>query len=136
MATSEYLEQQVLGHLLRSATWTKPAGIWLALLTALPTDEGGLVEVVAADYGRLAVGPDDTIWIPRETDGAHVNAGAILFPEPVNDWGTVTGVALYDAQTGGNLQPWAALAASKSVTAGGAAVMFQPGALVFKMNDA
>jgi hypothetical protein len=135
MATSEYLEQQILGHLLRSTTWTKPAGIWLALLTALPTDPGGLVEVAAADYARLAQGPDDTIWIPRETDGAHVNASAILYPEPVDDWGEVKGAALYDAETGGNLLPWAALAASKTVVAGGAAVMFQPGALVFSMND-
>jgi hypothetical protein len=136
MATSEYLEQQILGHLLRATTWVKPAGIWLALLTALPTDAGGLVEVVAADYARLAQGPDDAIWIPRETDGAHVNAATILWPEPVNDWGEIKGAALYDASTGGNLLPWAALAASKTVTAGGPAVMIQPGSLVIKMNDA
>jgi hypothetical protein len=135
MATSEYLEQQVLGHLLRSATWTKPFAIYLALLTALPTDQGGLVEVAAADYARMAVGPDDAVWILRDPDQAHINAATLLFSEPVNDWGTLTGVALFDAATGGNLLVWSALAAPKVVSAGGPAVMFQPGALVFAMND-
>jgi len=135
MATSEYLEQQVLGHLLRSAAWTKPAAIYLALLTALPDDVGGLVEVTAADYARMAVGPDDAVWILRDPDQAHINAATLLWDEPVNDWGTLTGVALFDAATAGNLLPWSALAAPKVVSAGGPAVMFQPGALAFAMND-
>ena len=134
MPASDYLDQQVLGHLLRSATWTKPAGIYLGLLTALPTDEGGLVEVAAVDYGRLAVGPADALWLPRETDGAHVNAQALIWPEPENDWGTLTGTGLFDAATGGNLLPWAALAAPKTVLAGGPAVLFRPGDLVFTMK--
>lgn len=135
MGASEYLEIQALGHLLRSSAWAKPAGVWLALLTSLPTDPGGLVEVAAADYARIAVGPDDAAWSVRDPDNAHINASVILFPDPVNDWGQVKGVAFHDASAGGNQFSWAALASPKTVSAGGPALMFAPGAIVVRMNN-
>ena len=135
MPASEYLETQVLTHLLRTGTWTKPAGCYLALLTALPTDPGGLVEVSAADYARLLQGPSDTAWIVRSSDNAVVNALAILWDETTNDWGTITGLALYDALTSGNLLAWSELASSRTVTSGGAAVIIRPGAAAFRLRS-
>lgn len=134
MPASEYLETQVLTHLLRAGAWAKPTNCYLALLTSLPTDAGGLVEVSAADYTRLLQGPSDTVWIVRSVDNAVVNAAAILWPDPENDWSTVTGAALCDADSAGNVLAWAALAVPKTVTAGGAAIIIQPGALAFKLR--
>ena len=134
MPATEYLETAVLGHLLRGSTWAKPSGIWLASLTALPTDPGGLVEVVVADYARLAAGPSDTLWIVRETDGAVINAAAMIWTDPLSAWGLVKGVAAYDAATAGNAFAWASFATARDVVANGPALMAQPGALVWRLN--
>ncbi len=134
MPATEYLETAVLGHLLRAATWAKPAGIWLASLTSLPTDEGGMVEVIAADYARPASGPSDTLWIVRETDGAVINAPAILWPDPLTDWGLVKGVAAYDAASAGNAFAWAPFPVARNVIANGPALMVPPGNLIWRLN--
>lgn len=134
MPATEYLETAVLGHLLRASTWAKPTGIWLAVLTALPTDEGGLVEVTAADYARLAAGPSDTLWIVRKADGAVINAAAMVWTDPLSAWGLAKGVAAYDAASAGNAFAWAPFPVARDVVANGPALMAQPGTLVWRLN--
>lgn len=134
MPATEYLETAVLGHLLRASTWVKPTGIYLALLTALPTDEGGAVEVAAADYLRLEQGPSDTLWIVRESDGAIINAFPCVWTDPLSAWGTVKGVMAHDAAAAGNALAWSAFPTARTVVADGPAVMAQPGALVWRLN--
>ncbi len=134
MPASDYLESQVLGHLFGASTWTKPTALWLAALTATPEDTGGLVEVGAAEYARLQSDPSDSNWL-LQADGSRINAAALSFAEPTTDWGTVTAIALYDAETGGNLLAYQLLDDAKTLTAGGPLLMFQPGALGWKMNS-
>ena len=62
MSLSNMLEEAVGGHLLRSATWTKPVALYLALLKADPGETGVLDEVNGGGYVRLAAGPDDALW--------------------------------------------------------------------------
>lgn len=133
MPATAYLETQVLAHLLRAATWSKPQAIYLALLTALPTDPGGTVEVTAADYARLAQGPSDSLWIVRE-DNAVINAFPCVWTDPLSAWGTVKGAMAFDAAQGGTALAWTPFPVARNVVAEGPAVMAQPGALVWRLN--
>lgn len=141
MPASDYLEEQILGHLFRAATWSKPTAIWVGLLLATPEDSGGLVEVSAPEYLRIQRNPSDSNWLVSAS-GEISNADAIAFAEPDplgSDWSTalnpVKAVGLFDASTVGNLWAYTLLDTPKVVTAGGPLLMFQPGALKWKMND-
>ena len=137
MPASEYLEGQILGHLFRAATWSKPTALWVGLLLATPEESGGAVEVSAPEYLRIQRDPSDSNWLVSAS-GEISNADAIAFAEPDaegDDWGPVKAVALFDADSGGNMLPYTLLDAPKLVTAGGPLLMFQPGALKWKMND-
>ena len=134
MPASDYIEARILGHIFGASTWTKPAALYIAALLATPEDDGGLVEVTASEYVRLQFDPSDTNWL-LQTDGSRINAEALSFAEPVNDWGVVTAVGLFDAATGGNLLAYQDFDAPKEILAGGALLMFQPGALTWRMNN-
>lgn len=137
MPASEFLETQVLGHLFGESTWTKPAALYLAALLATPEDDGGLVEVDAVasvEYVRLQSDPSDSNWLLR-ADGSRINAAALSFAEPLTDWGTVKAIGLFSAATAGNLLAYQLLDEAKALTAGGPLLMFQPGALSWKMNN-
>ena len=61
-AMSDYLEQEVIDHLLRTGTFGKPAGIFVALFTAAPSDSGGGTEVSGGSYARREVSQLDAEW--------------------------------------------------------------------------
>lgn len=137
MPASEYLEIKVLGHLFGESTWTKPTALYLAALLATPEDVGGLVEVDAVssvEYIRLQYDPSGSNWL-SQPDGSRINAAALSFAEPLTDWGTVKAIGLFDAAIVGNLLAYQLLDEAKTLTAGGPLLMFQPGALSWKMNN-
>jgi hypothetical protein len=86
--------------------------IYVGLYTAAPTDAGGGTEVSGGSYTRkgpytfvqTSTGP--TTW---------KNAAAITFPDATASWGTVTHFGIFTASTGGTLNFWGALAASKTI---------------------
>lgn len=125
-----YLEAMLLNLVLRTQTAWKPAGIYVGLFTAAPSDAGGGTEVTGGSYARVAVTQADASWdAPAGTPRATQNAAAITFPAPTANWGTVTHFGIFDASTAGNLLYWAALATSKTVNNGDAAPYFAIGAL-------
>lgn len=116
---SDFLEGQLRAHIFRTASFTKPTALGIALFTAAPSDAGGGTEVTGGSYARVNVAPLDANWTAASaTDGETDNAAAITFPTATADWGTVTHVGIYDATTAGNLLFWGALTASKVVSSG------------------
>jgi len=127
---SDYLENQLIDHIFRTATFAKPAGIYIGLYTTAPTDAGGGTEVSGGSYARVAVTQADTSWdAPVAGDGHTQNSNDIVFPAPTADWGQVVAVGIFDASTGGNLLMWATLATPKTVNNGDAAPKFVAGDL-------
>ena len=59
MPASDFLVSSVRAHLLRSGTWTKPTGLWVALYVTAPSRSGGGVEVSGGGYARVRHGPGD-----------------------------------------------------------------------------
>jgi len=100
---STWLSNKILGLELGLTTWTPPATWYLALFTTLPTPGGtGGVEVSTGGYARIAI-TNNTTNFPSPTNGQVVNGAAIACGTPSSSWGTIVGVALYDASTGGNM---------------------------------
>jgi len=120
----DQLETEIVKHLLRTGSWSKPASLYAGLYTTLPTDAGtGGVEVTGGAYARAACGPGDAWW-----SAAGVNLQVIQFPLPTADWGLVIGVGLFTASSGGT--PWVVreLREPINILAGEAAAAFEAGA--------
>lgn len=142
-ALSDYLENKLVDLILRGQTFTPPATVFVALLTAAPSDAGGGTEVSAAGYARVGVTASLANWAGTQgagttvassgTGGQTSNNNAVTFGAPTANWGSVTHVALFDASSGGNLLAWGALSSAKTINNGDAAPSFAAGQLTFTL---
>lgn len=132
-AMSDFLEQQIIDHLLRTATFAKPSAIYIGLYTSDPADDDSGTEVSTVDtgYAREEVVQLDANWTAPGTGGLTDNVNAITFPTPTGatNWGLVTHMTVHDAVTAGNLLLHGVLAASKNVNQGDPAPNFPIGDL-------
>lgn len=136
---SDYLENKFIDWLLRGQSFTAPTNVYVGLLTAAPSDAGGGTEVTGGSYARVTVASSLANWAGTQsagstaassgTGGQTSNNGAITFPSPTANWGTVTHFGIYDASTSGNLLYWAALTTPKTVNNGDSAPSFAAAAL-------
>ena len=118
---SDYLEDNIVKHLFRTGSFTKPTVLAVALFTAAPSDSGGGTEVSGGSYARVSVNPLDANWAATSgTNGQTSNVAAINFGTASASWGTITHFAIFDATSGGNMLVWGALTASKTVGSGDA----------------
>jgi len=144
-AMSDYLENKVLDWLLRGQAFAAPATVYVALLTAAPSDAGGGTEVAGGSYARVAVVSSLANWAGTQAAGSAVassgtsgttsNNATITFPAPTANWGVVTHLAIYDAAAAGNLLIFAALAVAKTINNGDAAPSFAAGQLTFQVDN-
>jgi hypothetical protein len=114
---SDYLENEILDHVLGGGDYSRPATVYVALYTVAPTDAGGGTECSGGSYARVAVTNNSTNW-PAASSGAKANGTAITFPEATGDWGTVVAFGILDAAESGNLLYWGDLSASKDIDSG------------------
>jgi hypothetical protein len=146
---SDFLENKFIDWFFRAqaagitgataAAGTGPATLYVALLTAAPSDTGGGTEVTGGSYARVAVTSTLTAWAGTQsagsttassgTGGQTSNNAAITFPAPTANWGVCTHLGIYDAATTGNLLYWVALTVSKTINNADAAPSFAIGAL-------
>lgn len=116
---SDYLEVELIKHIFRTGSFTKPTALYIALYTAAPADAGGGTEVTATGYSRVNVAPLDANWAATSgTNGLTSNVSAINFGTWSTGPTTVTHLAILDASSGGNFLFHGALTASKTVAAG------------------
>jgi hypothetical protein len=111
---SNFLELEVLDHVLGNAAYTAPATVYMALFTAVSADGGTFTEVPSTNaYARASITNNATNW-PAAASGLKQNGAAITFAQATPaGWGTVRGWGLYDAATVGNLLYWGLLVASE-----------------------
>ena len=120
MTASNYLESKLINHVLGKAAYTMPGGVYVALFTADPGEEGSLDDEVPSGvgYARQLVTADMTASV----DGSmSVNGSDHAFGPCANsDWGTLTHAALMDSGTigAGNVLASVALNASRVVKVG------------------
>lgn len=137
-AMTDYLENKLADHLFRTTTFTQPTTIAIALYTAAPGETGGGTEVTGGSYARVSNNPANANWngthgnttgASSGTGGQVSNAGALTFPAPSANWGSVTHFAILDATSGGNMLIYGALTTAKTVNNGDPAPSFQAAAL-------
>lgn len=143
-AMSDYLENKLIDQLFRGQAFTFPSTLYVALLTAAPSDTGGGTEVSGGSYARVTVTNSLANWAGTQGAGTTVassgasgttsNNGVITFPTPTATWGTVTHFAIYDASTAGNLLWWGALTVSKVINAQDT-VSFPAGSLAIQLDN-
>jgi hypothetical protein len=140
---TNYTENQLIDHLYRAATFTKPTAMWHALYTAAPGEAGGGTEVTGGSYARVNLAPSDTNWTATQggtsgassgTTGQTSNAVAITFPTPSAAWGTISHMAQLSASSGGNPYTYGALGSPKTVNNGDPAPSFAIGALTVTID--
>lgn len=105
---TNFAENYLLNHLLGGAAYTNPATWYLALFTATPGEAGGGTECTGGGYAREAL-TNNTTNFPTTTTSAKSLGVAAAFDEATNNWGTITGFALMDASSGGNMWIYGAL---------------------------
>lgn len=125
------LEELIGDHLLRTATWSKPANIYVGLFTVMPGDDGtGGTEVTGGSYARVQCGPGDSYWTgPTGGTGAYTNAVVVSFPLPTANWGSVAGYGLFSASSSGTLYVYKAFTAPVTISLGDPAPGFAVGAI-------
>ena len=127
-AMTDYLEGQVITHLFRTGTLTKPAEIANSLASADPgegaTGASHNELTSTGSYARIARDPLDANWTAAAS-GTTDNAAAITFATATANWSsTVTHTTLLDESTtltsGTAANVWfkGALTVSKTVSNG------------------
>jgi hypothetical protein len=113
-AASDYLENEVLDHILGNGAYTAPTDIYVGLWTADDGLESGTVtsEVSGGSYAR------QTMTFDAAAAGSADSAATVTFPTATANWGTITHVALMDASTGGNVLFHGSVTTSKTIESG------------------
>lgn len=86
--------------------------VYLALFTANPTDAGGGTEVTGGGYARVVCAFD------AAASRATANTALESFTASGANYGTVTGIAIMSASSGGNMLWWDALDTPRTVNDG------------------
>lgn len=116
---ADFAENAFLNYVLRGVAMPTISGLYLALYTVTPTADAGTggTEVTGGSYARQNVSRSTGAWKDPSTatQGLSDNLADIVFPTATANWGTITGVALMDAASGGNMWYFNDLTASKTV---------------------
>ena len=120
-AASNYLENKVLDHVLRVTSYSQPAGLWLALFNntsgsaAANLEAGTLTDETSTSgtaYARKAV------TFAAASSGSSATSATVTFDAATANWGTITHVAVMDAETSGNVLFYGAVTTSKTIETG------------------
>lgn len=139
------LENQVLDFLFRAQPLTPPSVVYLALFTTTPTDATPGLEPASPSYTRASIpctlldwsGTDSpTSDVPSNgTSGTIYNITECTFPDPLEDWGMVTHIGMFDAATGGTYLFWAPLAVPRNFVPGDVNIKFKAAELSIQIDN-
>lgn len=142
---TDYLENKLIDALFRAQSYTMPATVYISLHTAACSDSSTGTEVSGGSYARVAVTSALANWAGTQsagstsassgTSGTTSNNGAITFPSPTGNWGSVSYFGIFDASTSGNMLFCAALTTAKTINNGDAAPSFAAGALTIQVDN-
>ena len=109
---SNYLENALINATLRATNFTAPTAVYISLHTADPTDDGSGTEVSGNAYVRQAA----TFGAP--SNGVSTTTADITFPQATGSWGTVSYIAIWDAESTGNMLYHTPLDVAKAIDTG------------------
>ena len=144
-ALTNYGENKAIDALIRGQAIGTPATWYVGLDTVTSDETGSGTEVSGGSYARVAVTASLANFAGTQsagsttassgTGGTTSNNGAITFPSPTANWGTITGVRFWDASSGGNAWIYGALTTPKTVNNGDAAPSFAAGSITIQIDN-
>ena len=111
-AMSNYLENEILDHILGTGAYTMPSQVYLGLAINSLGEDGSGTELYGNGYSRQAIDFDAASGATTD------NSADVTFSAATGSWGTVAYFGLFDAATYGNLLIHGAFSASKTITTG------------------
>jgi len=111
-AMSDYLENEILDHILGTGAYTMPSTVYVGLSTGSFNDDNSGTELTGNGYAR------ESIAFSAASSGTASNSGAVEVSAATGSWGTVSHFGLFDASSSGNLLIHGALTASKVIETG------------------
>ena len=118
-AASNYLENEVLDHVLGNGVYTPATTLYLGLFTnassaaAANLEAGTLTdEVGGGAYVRKAITFD------AASGGSSASAATVTFDAATANWGTITHVAVLDASSAGQVLFWGSVTTAKTIETG------------------
>jgi hypothetical protein len=128
-AASNYLEAKLLDHSLGTASYTMPTSVYVGLFlstvdsatTTANLEAGVLTDEVPSTVGGNSSGYAReviTFDAASSPGGSAGNAVTVTFTTAAEDWGTVTHLAIMDAESGGQVLYYGLLDSSKLIETG------------------
>jgi hypothetical protein len=111
-ALSDYLENEILDHILGTGAYTMPTNVYVGLSTGSFNDDNSGTELSGSGYTRKVAS------FGAASSGTASNDAAIEFPAATGSWGTVSHFGIFDASSSGNLLIHGALTSSKVIESG------------------
>jgi len=120
-AASNYLENKVLDHVLTATAYTQPGTRYLALFNntsgnAAANLEAGTLTDETSTSGTAYV--RKAITFAAASGGSSASNATVTFDTATGNWGTITHVAVMDAESGGNVLFYGAVTTSKTIETG------------------
>jgi len=109
---SDYLENEILDHILGTGAYTMPATVYVGLSTGSFGDDNSGTELTGNNYSRVSA------TFSAAASGTTSNSAAIEFAAATGSWGTVSHFGIFDAASAGNLLIHGAFTASKAIESG------------------
>ena len=111
---SDYLKDEVLDHLWGATTFTPPATLYFGVFTARPSGSGGGTEVAIS---RISKTNNTTTWSAASSQVKR-NAVIVDWGTAASDWGSILGIGIFDASSGGNLLAYGDLSTPRTILTG------------------
>lgn len=111
-AMSDYLENEILDHILGTGAYTMPSTVYVGLSTGSFGDDNSGTELSGSNYSRVAA------TFSAASGGTTSNSGAIEFSAATGSWGSVSHFGIFDASTAGNLLIHGAFSVAKTIATG------------------
>ncbi len=94
---TNFLEDEIVDHILGTGSFTSPAAVYLALFSVAPGEAGGGTELTGNGYARQAIEFD------ASSGGIGSNTNTETFTAAGGAWLAIVGHAIMDALTVGNM---------------------------------
>lgn len=109
---SDYLENEILDHILSVGSYTMPAAVYVGLSTGSFNDDNSGTELTGNNYSRVAA------TFSAAASGTTSNSAAVEFAAATGSWGSVSHFGIFDAASAGNLLIHGAFTTAKTIASG------------------
>ena len=111
-AMSDYLENEILDHILGTGAYTMPTTVYVGLSTGSFGDDNSGTELTGNNYARVSA------TFSAAASGTTSNSAAIEFAAATGSWGSVSHFGIFDASSAGNLLIHGAFTTAKTIASG------------------